>query len=228
LPIRRTPDGRCSVYDLISVVGGLKNPRDTWKTLLERHPEVVEKIDNFKFPGRGQRETPVTGREDWAYILGLLPGVMGRKYRKAAAKLVARYLSADITLANEVVQRNDNQQDLTWLEVRLRGKITRKRFTGILKAHGVYAGGYAKCTNMTYAGLFGTNAKGLLKRYGLPENANWRDYASVSDLNTLAFSEDLEGKSIGKRGDRGNEQCSRTCYDVAKKVADFTEQILGA
>lgn len=61
--IRRTPDGRCSVYDLISVAGGQKNPRQAWERLIERYPEVVPKCDNFKFPGRGQRQTPVTDRE---------------------------------------------------------------------------------------------------------------------------------------------------------------------
>jgi hypothetical protein len=33
--IRRTPDGKCSVYDLISVVGEQKNPREAWKRLLQ-------------------------------------------------------------------------------------------------------------------------------------------------------------------------------------------------
>lgn len=159
--IRRTPDSRCSVYDLIAVTGGQANPRDTWKTLVERHPEVVGKTDNFKFPGRGQRETPVTDREGWAYILGLLPGVMGRKYREPAANLVVRYLDGDIKLAAEVVDRNENQQDLEWLETRVRGKITRKRLTGIYKNRGVAGQGYGTCTNKLYIGLYGTTAKGL-------------------------------------------------------------------
>jgi hypothetical protein len=225
--IRRTPDGKCSVYDLISIVGGQKNPRRVWNDLKSKYPEVVRKTYNFKFPGRGQRETPVTDREGWAYILGLLPGVMGRKYRESAASLVIRYLDADIKLAAEVVDRNENQGDLEWLEARLRGKVNRKRFTSVLKAHGVRNRGYGKCTNMTYTGLFGTNKDGLLKRYGLPKGANFRDHASISDLNTLAFSEDLEGKSIEKRQDQGNVQCAQTCYNVARRVAEFTQEILG-
>jgi hypothetical protein len=226
--IRRTPDSRCSVYDLISATGGQTNPRDTWKTLVERHPEVVGKTDNFKFPGRGQRETPVTDREGWAYILGLLPGVMGRKYREEAANLVVRYLDGDIKLAAEVVDRNENHQDLEWLETRLRGKINRKRLTGIYKSRGVTGKGYGTCTNQLYSGLYGTTAKGLRKRKGLPDKANLRDHVSISELNEISFSEDLSGKRIVKVEAHGNNQCASVTYEVAKKVADFQRDVLSA
>lgn len=226
--IRRTPDGKCSVYDLIATVGNQKNPRQAWNRLVEQYPEVVPKCDNFKFPGKGQRKTPVTNREGWAYILGLLPGVVGRKYRESAANLVTRYLDADIKLATDIVDRNDNEQDLQRLEARVRGKITRKRLTGILKSHGVVGSGYAICTNKLYIGLYGTTAKGMRKRKGLPDKANWRDHASVSELNEISFSEDLSGKRIVKVDAQGNKECAKVTYDVAKKVADFTRDILTA
>ena len=35
--IRITPDKRISVFDFIKVVGGQKNPRDTWKDILKNH-----------------------------------------------------------------------------------------------------------------------------------------------------------------------------------------------
>lgn len=226
--IRRTSDGKASIYDLIEVVGGNKNPRQVWNNLKKRFPEVVQKTDNFKFLGRGQRETPVTDREGWAYIIGLLPGVIGKNYREAAANLVLRYLDADITLAAEVVDKNNNQQELQWLEARVRGKITRKRFTGILKSHGVFGKGYAICTNKTYIGLFGTTAKGLLKQKGLPQGANWRDQADASELNQVAFTEDLSGKSIDRKNAQGNDECASVCQKVAQRVADLRREILSA
>jgi hypothetical protein len=58
--IRRTPDGRASVYDLISVIGQQKSPREVWKRLSNNYPEVVTKCDSFRFSGRGQQNTPVT------------------------------------------------------------------------------------------------------------------------------------------------------------------------
>lgn len=226
--IRRTPNGQCSVYDLIAAVGNQKNSRHAWNRLTERYPEVVPKCDNFKFPGRGQRETPVTDREGWAYILGLLPGVMGKKYRESSASLVVRYLDGDIKLAAEVVDRNNNQEDLEWLEARVRGKVTRKKFTGILKARGVRAKGYATCTNGIYIGLFGGTAKTLKRRRGLKENASLRDDFSIGEVNQTAFTEDLSGKRLNKVMARGNKGCADTCLFVSKKVADFANDVINA
>lgn len=66
--IRKTPDGRFSVYDLIRICGGQKNPRDAWKSLCDVHSEVVGKTDKFQFEGKGQRKTPVATIKYIAYI----------------------------------------------------------------------------------------------------------------------------------------------------------------
>ena len=74
------------IFDMIQVLGGRKNPHQLWARIVETHPEVVGKCDNLQFPGAGQRETPVARtKEDAYYILGLLPGAVGNKYRKQAA-----------------------------------------------------------------------------------------------------------------------------------------------
>ena len=86
--IRVTEDGRYSVYDTIKVIGGKKNPRDAWNALGVMYPEVVGKTDNFKFPGGGQRFTPVANAENTLYIIGLLPGTVGHTYREDAARLM--------------------------------------------------------------------------------------------------------------------------------------------
>jgi hypothetical protein len=86
--IRVTPDERYSVFDVVEVIGGKKNPRDAWKSLVEDFPEVVARTDSFKFPGRGQQLTPVTNKEGLLHIIGLLPGAVGRTYREDAAKLM--------------------------------------------------------------------------------------------------------------------------------------------
>ena len=84
--IRRKSDGCCSVFDLISVIGQQKSPRKVWERLKRERPEVVTKCHDFKFPGRGQQDTPVTDRKGWAYIIGLLSGVAGNQYREGAAE----------------------------------------------------------------------------------------------------------------------------------------------
>ena len=55
--IRVNENGYYSVFDVIKFCGK-KNPHDAWKSLTDQHPEVIGKTENFKFAGRGQRETP--------------------------------------------------------------------------------------------------------------------------------------------------------------------------
>ena len=56
---------------MIRVLGGQKNPHDAWARLVETHPEVLGKCENLKFPGPGQRDTPVAKDKEAAfYILG--------------------------------------------------------------------------------------------------------------------------------------------------------------
>jgi hypothetical protein len=94
--------------------------------------------------------------------------------------------------------------------------------------HGVKDEGYAICTNKTYIGLWGADAQGLRRRRGLPNNANLRDYATTTELNQIAFTEDLSGKRIKMVNAQGNNDCSKNCFEVAQKVANFTRDVLSA
>lgn len=109
--MRRTGDGRVSVFDLIKVVGGQQNPKDVWKALCRDFPEVVDFSDYFKFPGKGQRDTPVVGKEGALIIIGILPGKAGKKYRAEAAKLVLAWYEAPADLAIAAIDRVDNAAD---------------------------------------------------------------------------------------------------------------------
>lgn len=81
-----------SVYDIIRVIGGKKNPWETWKRLCEEYSELLAICEEYKFPGRGgaARPTPVTDSEGAFYIIGLLPGAVGHAYRERAAKEMCR------------------------------------------------------------------------------------------------------------------------------------------
>ncbi|MDJ0733557.1 MAG: hypothetical protein QNJ47_05615 [Nostocaceae cyanobacterium] len=92
--IRVTEDGRYSVYDTIEVLAGRKNPRETWKRLCKEYSEVVTKCDNLQFSGFGQRPTPVASKQNILYIIGLLPGAVGKAYREDAAKAMLEKLEA--------------------------------------------------------------------------------------------------------------------------------------
>lgn len=86
--IRQTHDNRFSVFDTIAVVGGKRNPWDAWNAICQQFPEVLGKVEDFQFSGQGQRKTPVASKENILYVIGLLPGTVGRSYREDAAKLM--------------------------------------------------------------------------------------------------------------------------------------------
>ena len=54
-------------------------------------------IKVFKFPGRGQRDTPVTDAEGIIQIIMLLPGRAAAIARQSAANVVVRYLRVNFT-----------------------------------------------------------------------------------------------------------------------------------
>lgn len=227
--IRRTPDGLASVFDLIAAIGQRSNPRQVWKDLQLRFPEVVQKTDNFKFDGQGQRETPVTDRQGWAYIIGLLPNAIGKKYREEAARLVIRYLDANVTLAEEIVEKTNDEQGLERLQQRIKSKKIRNEHTRTLCARGVREGlDFAICTNKTYLGLYGTNAAGLRKLKNLPLKANVRNSMDTNELIEVGFSENLSTRKIKQVNAYGVKECGSINSNTAKSVADFVKDVLAS
>jgi very-short-patch-repair endonuclease len=78
--IRITSDNRVSVFDLITVVckQSANAARKTWHNLELKHKSEILKLNitYCKFPGRGQRETPVIPDENKANLVKLfVPGL---------------------------------------------------------------------------------------------------------------------------------------------------------
>lgn len=225
--IRMTPQGQPSVFDMIRVLGGQKNPHQVWERLVESHSEVVPKCENFKFSGRGQRETPVARtKEDAYYILGLLPGAVGRKYREQAAKLFTRFLDDPASVATAAVERMSDEQR-EWLEARLTGMRTRHDFTDVLKAHGVVQIGYANCTNAIYVPILGATARQLkvdiATKKDLPfKRVNPRDHFSVRELGDVETAERIAAGQLKRQGVAGNAGLEK----VVRVSAEFTRKLL--
>ena len=62
--IRKTGETppRVSIYDVVSAITGMdgNHAGKAYRDLSVQYPEVHSRGVNFKFPGRGQRDTPVT------------------------------------------------------------------------------------------------------------------------------------------------------------------------
>lgn len=103
---------KVSVLDVIKVVTGHSAYRKTWLDISQRFPEVVSEINNFKFPGQGQRETPVVGAKGLVTIMNLLQGERAARFRAAEADVLVRYLGGDLTLIGEVQGISEAQRQL--------------------------------------------------------------------------------------------------------------------
>lgn len=86
--VRKTEDGLYSVFDAIQFIAQKGNQRKVWKRLCESHPEVAANVTTYKFPGAGQRDTPVANKITIIEIISLLPGEVGGQTRKAASARV--------------------------------------------------------------------------------------------------------------------------------------------
>ena len=103
-----------SVLDVIGAITGLdsSNSAQYLSRLREQFPEVGTYCSLFKFPGRGQRDTPITGAEGVVKIVMLLPGRAAAHVRKQAASTLVRYLGGDLSMVDEIAKNHLSQQDL--------------------------------------------------------------------------------------------------------------------
>ena len=84
-----------SVVDVVAAITGMTgaNAGHYYERLRDSHPEVCTICTNYRFPGRGQRNTPVTDARGIVEIIMLLPGRHAARVRRQAAELLVRYLT---------------------------------------------------------------------------------------------------------------------------------------
>ena len=226
--IRVNDAAQPSVFDMIKTLGGQKAPHKFWERLVESHPEVLTKCQNFRFSGRGQRDTPVAKtKEDVLYILGLLPGEVGRKYREQSAKLFARWIEDPAAVVGDLANQLSTD-DKAWLEARLNAKRTRNTFTDVLKEFGVVRHGYGNCTNAIYVPILGNTARGLKdqiaerKGVAIAKVKNPRDHMTLRELNDVETAERVAEGQLRRQTVAGNAGVER----VVRKSAEYTRLIL--
>jgi hypothetical protein len=197
--IRKTEDGRFSVFDLIRIAGGQKAPHKAWERLKESYPELLTKCQNFKFEGKGQRLTPVATLENSLYILGLLPGECGKSYREKAANLVRRYIEGDADLGMEMIIRDHNKERVERAKRRIDVTEINKQVQKMASEQGVHHG---QVHNTRYLGLYGKNASQLRSDCGAGEKETPLNYMSSRDLqlNNLSNCAAIEAGDVGRVG----------------------------
>lgn len=102
-----------SAYDVISCVIG----QDTRKAKMYWDRLVASGLttlggNRHKFPGTGQRLTPVVDARGAVELIMLLPGRMAAHFRRSAADVIVRYLGGDPSLVEEVAANRLLQEQL--------------------------------------------------------------------------------------------------------------------
>ena len=105
---------RISVIDVAVVITGhgADYASQTIRGIWQKHPEVREKITDFKFPGKGQRKTQVVDAKGMIEIVILLPGTNAARVRHQAATLLCRFLGGDLSIVDEVYSNRAFQEEL--------------------------------------------------------------------------------------------------------------------
>ena len=98
--IRKTDESptRIAVIDVVAAITGLSsngiansNAALAFARLKHDHPEVTAGCSDYKFPGRRQRNTPVTGVRGIVEIIMLMPGHQAARVRRQAADGLSIY-----------------------------------------------------------------------------------------------------------------------------------------
>lgn len=215
--VRITSDGAVSVLDAIAAVMKVKNPSKTWKDLQVNYPEVLTFSYDFKFPGRGQKKTPVVDEEGLNQLFMLLPGKNAAEFRKWASSILARYRRGDASLAEEVIDRNNNPEDLKRIELRAKTKRTNKLLNSAIASHGGDC--YRVVANINNVAVTGKTARELK---AIRQVKQTRDGLNHLELTMIAAAEELESSGIEARGARGN----REIINIAKDVGDDISRLM--
>lgn len=221
--VRKTADGRMSVYDLLKIAGA-KNPRETFKRLEQEYPDVVTGCDNFKFSGQGQRKTPVTDEAGWRQIRMVLPGVIGSSYRAAANDLIEKALSGDIATAAAIAERNNNAQDLQWLGARALSKSTVLDLNAAICAAGCSQNVYPKVHDANNVNVTGMTAGDIRVERGVKQT---RDGLDVVELGLMIALQGTQAKQIAATKAKGDSAVLDIVYTTGAKIAALRKELIG-
>lgn len=128
-----------------------------------------------------------------------------------------RYRAADASLADDILERaslEDNRHTVA----RALGRVTRGRFTDVLKGHGVQQPWYAICTDAVYGTVLGKPAAALKSALGIPKSGSLRDAMTTTQLAAIALAESFSADRIQANDCQGGPQCKHETAAAARTV----------
>lgn len=222
--IRRTMDGRASVFDMLEAAGA-KSPREVFRRLEREYPEVVTKCHNFRFKGQGQRMTPVADAAGWRRILTVLPGVLGKQYRATVNQMVDQFFDDPEALNTRTLERIEDPEALKRVELRARTKRTNKGVNAQIFSRGGSQQTAAQVANINNLAVTGHIAADLKTIRKVKET---REGFSNLELSLMAVAEELEIAALQQSEVFGHDGIVGTVGGVARDVSALRRKYSGA
>lgn len=211
--IRRDDEGRICLNDVWRAAGQLANkaPKD-WRRLPRTIGLLgaVAQMVGESHLSAGQPFATVRGSNGGSFADPRLAldyaEYLSPELALEVKDVVLRYIAADATLADDVLERASPEAN-EWAAIRALGRSQRRRYTDCLQDHGAGGRDYAICTDSAYRGFFGKTAKDLKAEKGLGKSANLRDAMSADELTYVMAAEALARERINEEGSDGGEEC---------------------
>lgn len=106
---------------------------------------------------------------------------------------------------------------------RAASKIVRRQFTDTLKAKGAAGLDFGAITNSAYVSMWGADAAGLRRAWGLPPKANLRRHMSGVQLAATCMTEALAAERLAATDYRSGEACRLAVIRCAGHVRRMLE-----
>jgi hypothetical protein len=169
------------------------------------------------------------------------------EFALAVAKLTQSYLHADISIAEDILNRtpSDSINSSTGLNVikhiinkadenteaaiqaRLNTKKTNKELNRALsECPNVSKAVYSMAQDSICKATYGKTTKSIKKEKGLAKRDTIRDTMTTDELVHLSFCESMSTKVLDKNKPSGDRRCAKTVYDTSKKVKQFETLLL--
>lgn len=214
---------------------------DLWKAVGEdkkKHPTLWMRSDSTKeLLSKCAEMLNLTNSQLWKTQRGHAGGVYSHwqialAYAKwlspelhlAVNDIYRRFQEADPALAESVIDRTENVEDLKRIEARVRNKQSNKALNGVIAAHGGEGKTFACVADINNIAVTGKTAKQIRAENGLPKKASTRPILPTSGMTHMAFLEDLESKSIEKKRSLGHSAIVANVCDVANSLQAFIAQ----
>lgn len=169
------------------------------------------------------------------------------EFALAVSKLTQSYLRADISLAEDILNRTStdsinsqsglnvikhiiskaNEETEANIQARLNTKKTNKELNRALsECPNVSKAVYSMAQDSICKATYGKTTKTLKKEKGLAKRETIRDTMTTDELVHLSFCESMSTKVLDKSKPSGDRRCAKTVYDTSKKVKQFETLLL--